>query len=213
MTDPIPFYGATEPDLFAIERRAMDHDGVVLRTLDALLPEGRVLDVGAGDGFTAERLTRPGRVVVALEPEPRMVRVDRPVVWARGVAQDLPFHDGAFEGAYATWAFFLPGVGDRAAGLAELHRVVRPGGPILLVDNAGDDAFEALAPRPLSDDGAFFRARGFSREVLHTAWRFADVAEARRLLGRYFGPEVAARVDAPELEHKVALYRATSRGA
>jgi hypothetical protein len=50
----IPFYGADDPAMFAIERAAMDRDGLVVRALDGLLPRGRVLDVGAGDGFTAE---------------------------------------------------------------------------------------------------------------------------------------------------------------
>jgi hypothetical protein len=42
----IPFYGADDPEMFAIERRAMDRDGLVPAALDALLPHGRVLDVG-----------------------------------------------------------------------------------------------------------------------------------------------------------------------
>ena len=50
----IPFYGADEPELFAIERRAMDRDGLVIDALHELLPPGLVLDVGAGDGFTAD---------------------------------------------------------------------------------------------------------------------------------------------------------------
>ncbi len=49
----IPFYGADDPDMFAIERRAMDRDGLVIAALDAALPGGLVLDVGAGDGFSA----------------------------------------------------------------------------------------------------------------------------------------------------------------
>ena len=69
----IPFYGGENPRLFEIERRCMDRDGVVLRFLDNILPNGWVLDVGAGNGVVADSLTRGDRIVVAMEPEPKMM--------------------------------------------------------------------------------------------------------------------------------------------
>ena len=174
----IPFYGSREPRIFEIERRCMDRDGKVVDFLNDILPAGRVLDVGAGDGFTAERLSRPDRVVVALEPDPGMVATRRRLIWASGVAESIPFHDGSFDAAYATWAFFLSGVEPRRqeTGLTEVERVVVPGGPIVVVDNAGDDEFCALSDRPLADDGAWWTERGFERHVLEapsnsTRWR------------------------------------------
>jgi len=68
----IPFYGADDPAMFTIERAAMDRDGLVEKALDEVLPGGRVLDVGAGDGFTAERLSASRRIV-ALEPSAGMI--------------------------------------------------------------------------------------------------------------------------------------------
>jgi predicted O-methyltransferase YrrM len=68
----IPFYGGTNPVLFEIERRCMDRDGVVIDFLDRILPEGRVLDVGAGNGFVGIRLARARpRCVFAMEPDAR----------------------------------------------------------------------------------------------------------------------------------------------
>jgi hypothetical protein len=65
----IPFYGADDPAMFAIERAAMDRDGLVVRALDELLPPGRVLDVGAG-GRGVEGAARevPFRVGVFTRP-------------------------------------------------------------------------------------------------------------------------------------------------
>ena len=94
----IPFYGATDPELFAIERTSMDRAGKVIRFLDETLPEsGLALDVGAGDGFTAEALTTLSRTVVALEPAAGMIRAERPLYWCRGKAQALPFADASFQ--------------------------------------------------------------------------------------------------------------------
>ena len=211
----IPFYGAVDRRLFAVERRSMDRDGVVIQELNATLPVGRVLDVGAGDGFTAVRLARPDRPVVPLEPAAGMVDRGKPLPWVRGVAQALPFRDGAFAGAYATWAYFFPAMGHGDAGLAELHRVVAPGGPLVMVDNAGDDAFTALASPDadrLGSDAAWWQERGFARRVVETAFRFDSVEEAQELLGFYFG-EAGARYPGTEVGYRVAVFVGRSRGA
>ena len=86
-----------------------------------------VLDVGAGTG-SYEPLDRR---VVAVEPSPEMIR-QRPAGAApvvRGVAESLPFPDGAFDAALALLTVHhWP---DRAAGLAELRRVTT--GPIVVL--------------------------------------------------------------------------------
>ena len=110
----VPFYGATHPRLFEIERRCMDRDGRVVEFLDRVLPLGRVLDVGAGDGFTAEKLCRAGRTVVALEPDPGMVAARRRLVWASGVAQDIPWTSGGGSTKFADL-----GVWDRRLAVTE----------------------------------------------------------------------------------------------
>ena len=137
----IPFYGATDPELFAIERTSMDRAGRVIRFLDETLPEhSPVLDVGAGDGFTAEALTTPSRTVVALEPSAGMIRAERPLRWCRGKAQALPFADASFEGAYATWAYFFLGHHDISA---DGRRTVFPHGWQEKFSRLGQDARNA----------------------------------------------------------------------
>ena len=207
----IPFYGAHDRRMFAIERRTMDRYGVVLRRLDELLPAGDVLDIGAGDGFTAARLTRPDRRIVALEPAAGMIDRAKPLPWVRGVAQALPFRRAAFAGAYATWAYFFPALGHGDAGLEEAHRIVHPGGPIVMVDNAGEDEFSALGGSAVASEAGWWRERGFAREVLTTSFRFDSLAEARELLGFYFG-EPGRAWNRAEIEYKVAVYVGQSRG-
>jgi len=203
----IPFYGATNPRLFEIERRCMDRDGVVIDFLNQLLPDGRILDIGAGNGFVGDQLIgRDRRCVVALEPESRMVDASRPLVWAKGVVQDIPFHDATFDGAYATWAYFLAGRPDREPGLREVVRVVRNGGPVVIVDNAGEDEFCALSGKPIADDGQWYLQRGFSRTVLDTTFRFDSIEEARELLSFYFGEDTTQAINSTEIEFKVAAY-------
>ena len=183
----IPFYGAQDRELFGIERAAMDRPGHVLARLAELLPAGPVLDVGAGDGFTASGLTTSARTVVPLEPAQGMVDSGRVMPWVLGDAEHLPFRDGSFSAAYSTWAYFFPRYFDVTAGLAELERVVHPGGPIAIVDNAGDDEFCAMADRPIHADLDFWRTAGFEIEVIETAFVFESMADAARLLVMFFG--------------------------
>ena len=202
----IPFYGGKYPSLFEIERRCMDRDGLVIQHLDQELPSGLVLDVGAGNGFTAIRLCSSERTVVALEPDPAMADPSLPLVWVQGVAQDLPFHDDTFHAAYATWAFFFDGVSDIDKGLSELERVVKHGGKLIIVDNAGDDEFCSLASTNIASNRLWWRNRGFEDTLIPTSFRFDSLDEARRLLGFYFGDGVASSNRKKVIEYNVVAY-------
>ena len=198
----IPFYGAEEPELFAIERLAMDRPGRVIAALDRLLPsQGPVLDVGAGDGFTAARLRAD---VVALEPAAGMRKPQSDVTVIGGEAEHLPFADNSFDAAYSTWAYFFTGPGwDPSPGVAELQRVVRPGGTLVIVDNLGGDEFCSFLGLPGADT-RWWESRGFATEVVDTVFELRSVADAERLLGRYLGREVN---DPPTtFEYRVGLF-------
>lgn len=207
----IPFYGARDRDLFAIERRCMDRDGSVLAALDSLLPDGDVLDTGAGDGFTAERLTHPKRRVIPVEPARGMIDRARCLPWVRGAAQRLPFRDDSFAAAFATWAYFFPEMGHGDAGLAEWHRVVVPGGPLIMVDNAGDDEFSRPAPEPerVASNPVWWCERGVQQQIIESVFRFDALDEARTLLGFYFGDRGWQEAQL-EIQYRVALYVGTS---
>jgi SAM-dependent methyltransferase len=205
----IPFYGADEPELFEIERRAMDRAGLVIAALDRLLPAGRVLDVGAGDGFTAARLGAR-RDAFALEPSAGMIARADLSRRVRGEAEHLPFGDSTFAGAYATWAYFFSRDWDPSPGVAELDRVVRPGGPLAIVDNLGGDAFCSMAETDISADPALWESHGFACEPIDTAFRFDDLDEAKRLLGFFFGERGVAGA-ALEVPFRVGLFHRTAR--
>jgi SAM-dependent methyltransferase len=172
----------------------MDPDGVIIRYLDSVLPTGTVLDIGAGDGFTAARLSANGRSVVALEPAHGMIEPSRILPWARGLAQQLPFGDACFDGCYATFAYFFSSIGHGPEGLAEVDRVLRPGGPFVFVDAAGNDELNALRNpadvykgRDISSPRDWWHARGFRSIVLPTSFKFETIDEARKLLGFFYG--------------------------
>lgn len=97
----------------------------------------RVLEVGPGRGETAEWIAREtGAEVIAIDQSERMVELTR----ARGVdarlgdVQDLPFDDATFDCVVAAWMLYH--VADLDRGLAEIARVLRPGGRCVAVTNS-----------------------------------------------------------------------------
>jgi arsenite methyltransferase len=125
------------PDVVA-QRRAM------LRVL-APLPGERVLDVGCGPGFLAVELAEAvgaeGRVW-GIDSSPVMLALAGSRCSAVGFsdrvelhgadARHLPFPDGHFDAAVAAITYGF--VSDVPAALAELYRVLRPGGRALVAD-------------------------------------------------------------------------------
>lgn len=113
-----------------IDRRIF-HVQLIEREM-APLRGGRLLDIGCGKGRFARILAEAHRVtaldlaVAMLAAAPR--ELDR--VSASMLA--LPFADGAFDGAYATES--LEHAVDIEGAVAEMCRVVRPGGRLAIID-------------------------------------------------------------------------------
>ena len=189
--------------MFAIERAAMDRPGRVIEHLDSAMPAGCLLDIGAGDGFTADRLTRSDRMIFGLEPAAEMMNRDRNLIYTRGSAEALPFPDNVFDGAYATWAYFFPRFLDISCGLAEMSRVVRPGGPLVIVDNYGGDAFSEWLGHTWTVDHLYWEATGFQVAEIETIFEFADETQAGQLMSLYAGRTL---ISVPRtIEYQVAV--------
>jgi ubiquinone/menaquinone biosynthesis C-methylase UbiE len=194
----IPFYGSSNPELFSIEREAMDRRGLVVATLETSLPDhGTILDIGAGNGHTASLLTTADRTVVAAEPASGMIDRDAKLPWVQAIAQQLPFSVDSFDGAYATWAYFFPSFIDISDGLAEIRRVTKPTSPIVIVDNAGDDAFTAMAGENIATDLGFWAREGFSIEILESSFDFETREDAESLLRLYFSEQAVPNLTIP----------------
>jgi demethylmenaquinone methyltransferase/2-methoxy-6-polyprenyl-1,4-benzoquinol methylase len=96
-----------------------------------------VLDVATGTGLVASELVRRGYRVTAVDQSAGMLATARERLGA-GVelhearAESLPFPDASFDAL--TFTYLLRYVDDPAATLAELARVVRPGGTVAMLE-------------------------------------------------------------------------------
>jgi ubiquinone/menaquinone biosynthesis C-methylase UbiE len=155
-----------------------------------------VLEVGCGEGELAERVQRELAVsVIAIDQSERMVELAR----TRGVdarvgdVRELPFEDGSFDVAVAAWMLYHVPDLDRA--VAELARVLRPGGRLVAATNASDHLYEMLSLARLAhafadlsfraEKGAEALERHFARVEMHDASgtvTFRDAEQIRSYL-------------------------------
>jgi SAM-dependent methyltransferase len=113
--------------------RAVD---VLWDALTELAPR-RVLEVGGGQGELSERLHDELDADVSfVDISPRMVELarNRGIRAQVGDVQDLPFTDASFDTAVAAWMLYH--VPDLDRGIAELSRVIEPGGRLVAITNS-----------------------------------------------------------------------------
>lgn len=95
---------------------------------------GRVLDLGCGKGRFARRLEDAGFDVVGLDLSAAMLAAAEGLPRVRGSARRLPFGDGCFDGIVAIEIVEHLHPTSIRAVLAEMRRVLRPGGVAAIVD-------------------------------------------------------------------------------
>ncbi len=99
-------------------------------------PADRVLDACCGTGDLAIAALREGGVVTGLDFSEGMLARARKksdlVVWHQGDLLALPFEDASFDAASV--GFGVRNVADLELGLRELHRVLRPGGRLAILE-------------------------------------------------------------------------------
>lgn len=123
------------------------HVKLILEHLGALGRDG-ALDAGCGKGRFARivKERNPGARVAALDLAEAMLRyVPAGVDPCAGSMTALPFRDGTFEGAYATES--LEHAVDIERAVAEICRVVKPGGRIAIIDKNQEHWGELETPK------------------------------------------------------------------
>jgi SAM-dependent methyltransferase len=126
------------------------HDGIAA-DIAATMPSGAsVLDVGCGPGHLTRRLAALGFDATGIDLDPAMI--ERATArggghYAAADVASLPFDDGVFDLVVSTLS--MHHWTDTHAGLAEIGRVVRPEGRVLIWDLGRGAPLHAHAPDPM----------------------------------------------------------------
>ena len=158
----------------------------------AAQPGERILDLGCGDGQLTQRLVATGALVRGVDGSTQMVVAAR----ARGLAVDeskaeeLPYGDGTFDAVFSNAA--LHWVRGQDAMLAQVHRVLRPGGRFV-AEMGGHGNIAAIRVALI----AVLARHGFGE--LENDVNYYPTAEAyrRRLEGHGFSVERIALIPRP----------------
>ena len=174
----------------------IDVEGKLPRALDALgAVAGRDVLLIGGGSLRAHQLAELGARVAEIQRVPQTGRPDASADVIVGLFS-------VFRGV------------DRRE-LAEVDRVLRPGGRLLVVHDYGRDDVSRLHDPALPEygewsrrDGPFLRG-GFRIRVIHCWWTFASLEEATGVLETELGEAgrtLAATMTRPRLSHNLAIY-------
>lgn len=102
---------------------------------------GRVLEIGAGSGLNLPLYPPAVHEVVELEPDPALVRMarsqssgsPREVSFLQASAEHIPLADHSVDTVVSTWT--MCSIPDVRRALAEVRRVLKPGGRLLFVEH------------------------------------------------------------------------------
>jgi demethylmenaquinone methyltransferase / 2-methoxy-6-polyprenyl-1,4-benzoquinol methylase len=166
-------------------------------------PPARVLDVAIGPGAVAVQLAdRTSAYVVGIDLSEDMAQRGAGNISERGLseritvvlgrAEQLPFPDATFDAL--TFTYLLRYVADPASTLAELARVVKPGGPIASLEFAVPEA-------PLWRVAWW----GYTRFVLPVAG-WATGGRGWYRVGRFLGPSISAHHRRYPIEWTIAAW-------
>lgn len=195
---------ADDPGVYEVENAAMDPDGSLATALWSAAPwtDRDVLDLGCGSGYWLPSYTRRARSVLGVEPDrsllPLAAARDASVRVLHGSAEHIPLPDAAVDVVHARFAYFFPPGCD--AGLAEVLRVLRPGGALVVIDNDQRwGEFATLltrspwaAPQGKAEaTDSWWAERGAVRREVHSAWRFPDRSALEAVLRVEFPEDLA----------------------
>ncbi|KAF0178298.1 MAG: class I SAM-dependent methyltransferase [Hyphomonadaceae bacterium] len=150
----------------------------------------RVLDVGCGEGRFCRMLRARGGEAVGIDPTGALIaqarRLDPEGHYVEGVAESLPFADGAFDLVVSYLSLIdIPDVG---AAIPEMARVLAPGGRLLVASLNGFNTagLELGWVRDASGERPYFAMDNYLQErAVWTEWRGIRIINHHRPLGAY----------------------------
>lgn len=189
-----------------------DVEGNILKALQSIYPlaNADVVEFGAGTGRLTCLLAPLVKSLRAYDESAAMLAVAErklqesgQINWSTVVAdhRTIPLPDHCADICIEGWAFahfvgWSPANWREEAGraLAEMERLLRPGGLMILIETLGT-GFET--PTPPAHLRPFYHWLETEHHLAHTwirtDYQFASQEEAEELLGFFFGPEMAAR--------------------
>ena len=171
-----------------LDRKLLD------RFAESVRGGGTTCDLGCGPGHVARYLRGQGIEVCGVDLSPGMIatarRLNPGVRFEQGDMQALPIADNSWAGIAAFYAIVNLSPADLVRALREMHRVLQPGGQLLVAFHIGEDSSQ------VEDMWDYGTALKFS------FFRIATVADGMRAAGFDVKEIVERGPYVPEIEYQ-----------
>jgi ubiquinone/menaquinone biosynthesis C-methylase UbiE len=202
----------THADQYERMIRREDYQNNIERAIEQILaPDGLdIVDLGAGTGRLTRLLAPRARSICAFDLSAHMLAETEKSLremglanWQTGVAdhRQIPLPAESADLVVSGWSFCYLAVWGGAewksaleAGLAEIKRILRPGGTVILLETLGTGH---AAPRPLEKLAGYYawlEEKGFQSTWMRTDYRFESLDEAAELAAFFFGEQMGQEV-------------------
>ena len=228
----LPDWTDLDPALHARLGEVIDPERKVLAALEGIVPLAgkRIADVGTGIGHYPMLLARHTGRTYGIESDPALLDVARErggalhqpnLRWVAGGPEAIPLRDGAVD---VVLSGLIDADDTSLPAIAEMLRVLRPGGRLVVIGYYGRDqvasllepevvshAFEATQRR-----SGWWLRHGFKIKVVHARLDLSDAEAAHAILPRLYGDRARAflmSAHPPMPELKLGLYHLAKESA
>jgi SAM-dependent methyltransferase len=145
--------------------------------------DGEVYDLGCGPGHTTAFLHRCGVNVTGVDLSPNLLREARQrhpgLKFESGDMLALPRADASLGGVVAFYAIVHLATAGLRRALEEMHRILRPGGRLLLAFHVGEGSIhvDEFLGHPVALDFVFFTPQAVTEEVVRLGFVAVEVIE------------------------------------
>lgn len=189
-----------------------DYQGNILKEIEKRIDLAglNVADLGAGTGRVSRLVAPQANFVHIFDASAHMLVEAERTLEALGLAnwkstvadhRNIPLDDACVDLVISGWSFCYLAVwgGDtwRSAledGLAEIERILKPGGMVILLETQGTGVEEPTPPPHLAGYFDFLAEAGFHFSAFRTDYRFQSHNEAVELSSFFFGDEMGKNV-------------------
>jgi len=211
----------SEDSLYETFSLAEDAPGLIYKYLIPFIKNKIILDVGCGTGKYCKLFFPHAKSIVGLDNSKIQLKIAKVklanlknIKLKHVSAEVIPFENNTFDLVFASWFLgVIQKEKQQKQILEECFRVLKPGGKMILIENAEGSEFEFIRGRvndPTKRTRAyneFLLKMGFKiNKKISTYFLFKNKNEALKVIGGIWSEKAEAKVKKSKIEHKIVIF-------
>ena len=206
-------------DYYEIFSQAEDANNQVLQYLVEKTKDKIVLDAGCGSGKYLPFVSLNCKQYYGVDLSTNQLALASKKINTENVKlyccnlKQIPLPNHSIDIIYASWVLgTILDLDERLKVLQEFHRVLKPNGAIILIENAENSEFEKIRNRDKDN-----RTIEYNNWILNQGFciisnikdyfHFKDINEAKKTFETIYGNEVASKIKRNKIEHNIIIFQ------